>query len=563
MKITKKTPIGISDFKEIINENCYFVDKSLLIKEVIKGSKIILYPRPRRFGKTMNLSMLRYFYDNSEDNAHLFENLAISQEQSIMQKQGKHPVIFITFKDVKSDNLAHCMESIYDLIAKVFDDLKYVLEDKKISDFHINFYNRIVTKTGSQLDFENSLKYMCEYLYHSHKMNPVILIDEYDMPIHSAYVYGYYDKLIIFIRNLLSACLKDNNYLEKAVMTGILRVAKESIFSGLNNLDVCSILQSYSSDKFGFTEKEVEKCLADYDLSDRLPEIKEWYDGYNFYGFEIYNPWSILNFLNRKTISPYWVNTSGNEMIKNLLQVAKSGVKKDLEILVENGSISRVIQDNIVYADVDQSDDALWNFLLMSGYLRYDNLQQEGLYWMAELSIPNKEVQYLFEYEVIKSWFNKTQNDVKLECILDYLTKGDLNLFKYNFIQFCQNSFSYFDVSGKESEKFYHAFVLGMIISLKNSYTIKSNRESGFGRYDIMMIPMDKSQRAIIFEFKKVNHFADEDFALALQDAKTQIIEKKYASELLALGISNIINVVAVFDKKEVKVEWFAALQDV
>jgi len=560
MKITKKTPIGISDFKEIINENCYFVDKSLLIKEVIKGSKIILYPRPRRFGKTMNLSMLRYFYDNSEDNAHLFENLAISQEQSIMQKQGKHPVIFITFKDVKSDNFENCFSSIKKIIKQEFERHMYLMD--KLNYFQKRYYEKILLETADYSDYEIAFKNLCMYLHEYHKANPVILIDEYDMPIHSAYVYGYYDKLIIFIRNLLSACLKDNNNLEKAVMTGILRVAKESIFSGLNNLDVCSILQSYSSDKFGFTEKEVEKCLADYDLSDRLPEIKEWYDGYNFYGFAIYNPWSILNFLNRKTISPYWVNTSGNEMIKNLLQVAKSGVKKDLEILVENGSISRVIQDNIVYADVDQSDDALWNFLLMSGYLRYDNLQQEGLYWMAELSIPNKEVQYLFEYEVIKSWFNKTQNDVKLESILDYLTKGDLNLFKYNFIQFCQNSFSYFDVSGKESEKYYHAFVLGMIISLKNSYTIKSNRESGFGRYDIMMIPMDKSQRAIIFEFKKVNHFADEDFTLALQDAKTQIIEKQYASELLALGISNIINVVAVFDKKEVKVEWFAAFDN-
>ena len=556
----KKISIGISDFKKLRESDCYFIDKSLFIKDVVNGSEILLYPRPRRFGKTINLSMLRYFYDNSEDNSALFKDLAITKENEIMQKQGKYPVIFITFKDIKSDSYEHCISSIYDLIAKVFDEYKYIQNADFMSKFNTNFFNKIINKTGDLAEFENSFKYLCEYLYLYHKVNPVILIDEYDMPIQSAYINGFYDRLIIFIRNLLSGCLKDNSFLEKAVLTGILRVAKESIFSGLNNLDVCSILQPYSVDKFGFTEKEVEKCLSDYSLSDRLSEIKEWYDGYNFFGVEIYNPWSILSFLNKKTFSPYWVNTSGNELIKSLLQKANPDVKKDLEILIDKASVKKAVQDNIVYADINQSDNALWNFLLMSGYLRYDNLKKDEFTLLdyAELSIPNTEVLYLFLNDVIRNWFIPNSGEIQLNNILQNLTTGDLDIFRKTFTDFCLNSFSYYDVSGEQPEKFYHAFVLGLIISLRDKYIIKSNRESGYGRYDIMLIPKELNHRGIIFEFKKLDQHDKENFAEAVKAAKKQITEKKYASELQALGVNNIINVVAVFDKKEVKVEWYA-----
>ena len=553
----QKTPIGISDFKKLREEKCYFVDKSLLIKDVAEGAEVILYPRPRRFGKTINLSMLRYFYDKSEDNSALFDGLAIINEKDIMQKQGKYPVIFITFKDVKTNKFNDCMDAIKSILSSLYIEHTYLLDTDLMHSFEKNVYNQIIDKSANQAEYANSLKNLCKHLYQFHKINPVILIDEYDMPIQSAYINNFYEDLIVFIRNLLSGCLKDNTYLEKAVLTGILRVAKESIFSGLNNLDVCSILQSYSADKFGFTEKEVEQCLRDYNLNDNFNEVKDWYDGYNFFGNEIYNPWSILNFLNKKILSPYWVNTSGNDLIKTILQKANPGVKKDLEILVENGSLSREVQDNIVYADVNHNEESLWNFLLMSGYLRYDNLKQKGIYWTADIRIPNKEVQYLFEAEVVKSWFNKTHIDIKIDSILDNLTTGDLDMFKFSFTDFCLSSFSYFDVSGQQPEKFYHAFVLGMIISLRDKYSIKSNRESGYGRYDIMLIPKDKSQRGIIFEFKKVNKLADEDFSIALEDAKKQIIQKNYANELHSLGVTNIINVVAVFDKKEVKVDWF------
>ena len=555
--IHKKLPIGLSDFKKLIEQKCYFVDKSLLIKEVVEGSEVLLFPRPRRFGKTLNLSMLKYFYDNSADNASLFDDLLISKDPEVMAYQGKFPVIFLTFKDIKSNNLAHCMDSLFDLIAKLFQEHYHILKNDFMGDFDINFYNRILSKTGSLSDYENSLKYLSEYLYKYHKVNPVILIDEYDMPIQSAYINNYYEDLIIFIRNLLSGCLKDNVYLEKAVLTGILRVAKESIFSGLNNLKVCSMISKFSADKFGFTEEEVAQFLTAFDLAEKLPKVKEWYDGYNYSGIEIYNPWSILNYISEQEIRPYWVNTSGNELIKTLLLKASDLVKQDMEILVNEGCVKKQVEDNIVYADIDQNDDSLWNFLLMSGYLRYDNFVQEEEVWYADLKIPNREVKYLFESEVIKKWFSNMRGSLRLDSVLTNLTEGDLKLFKKMFIQFCQSSFSYFDVSGQESEKFYHAFVLGMIVSLRDQYTIKSNRESGYGRYDIMMIPKALNKRGIIFEFKKVDTFENEDFDTALLDAKKQINEKQYVEELRTLGVKNIACIAAVFDKKEVRVDIF------
>ncbi|HOD55584.1 MAG TPA: AAA family ATPase, partial [Candidatus Cloacimonadota bacterium] len=463
----------------------------------------------------------------------------------------------LTFKDIKSNNLAHCMDSLFDLIAKLFQEHYHILKNDFMGDFDINFYNRILSKTGSLSDYENSLKYLSEYLYKYHKVNPVILIDEYDMPIQSAYINNYYEDLIIFIRNLLSGCLKDNVYLEKAVLTGILRVAKESIFSGLNNLKVCSMISKFSADKFGFTEEEVAQFLTAFDLAEKLPKVKEWYDGYNYSGIEIYNPWSILNYISEQEIRPYWVNTSGNELIKTLLLKASDLVKQDMEILVNEGCVKKQVEDNIVYADIDQNDDSLWNFLLMSGYLRYDNFVQEEEVWYADLKIPNREVKYLFESEVIKKWFSNMRGSLRLDSVLTNLTEGDLKLFKKMFIQFCQSSFSYFDVSGQESEKFYHAFVLGMIVSLRDQYTIKSNRESGYGRYDIMMIPKALNKRGIIFEFKKVDTFENEDFDTALLDAKKQINEKQYVEELRTLGVKNIACIAAVFDKKEVRVDIF------
>lgn len=553
----KRLPIGISDFRNLILENCYFVDKSLLIKDVVEGSKIILYPRPRRFGKTLNLSMLRYFYDNSQDNRALFNELNIEKEDDIMKKQGNHPVIYITFKDVKEMKLENCMEQIKTLIAGLYIDHNYLLKSINLEKEEVEIFEKIKGRKAGITEFQNSLKNLSKYLFQYHGVNPVILIDEYDMPLHGAFVYGYYDEMVLFIRNLLSGCLKDNTFLEKAVLTGILRVAKESIFSGLNNLDVNSLIYENSGDKFGFLEDEVIAMMKDYDEEDRIKEVKGWYNGYNFGGYTIYNPWSILSYVNKKMLMPYWVNTSGNEMIKDLLGKADESVKKDLNLLIEGKSVRKPVEDNIVYKDIDRNEDVLWSFLLMSGYLRYDNLEKVGDDYFADLNIPNDEVRYLYRGEIISRWFTTKNTKHGLEKVLKSLTEGDLKEFRYMFLDFSVSCFSYFDVSGEESEKFYHAFVLGMVVSLRDSYDIKSNRESGYGRYDVMMIPKDKSKRGIIFEFKKINKIEKETIETALDNAKKQVIEKNYEAELRSAGVENIVRIAAVFEGKNIEVEVF------
>ena len=552
----KKIPIGLSDFKEIIESKYFFIDKSLLIKDIDEGSKIILYPRPRRFGKTLNLSMLKYFYDIKENNRELFNGLNIEKEET-MKKQGKYPVIFITFKDVKALNINNCMLKLKDEIRRMFNEHIYLLESDVLNESEKVMFNSILNGNADISKYENSLKNLSEYLTRYYEEKTVILIDEYDMPLHSSYAYGYYEEMVMFIRNLLSGALKDNVNIEKAVLTGILRVAKESIFSGLNNLDVNSLIHKNSGDKFGFLEKEVEEIMKNYKIEEKINEVKNWYNGYNFGGFTIYNPWSILNYIDERKLRPYWVNTSGNELIKDLLGKADEYVKQDLNELIEGKSIRKKVEDNIVYSDIEKSEEVLWSFLLMSGYLRYDDYEKDGDFYYAKLRVPNEEVMYLYRADIISKWFSTKHTKYNLERVLKSLAKGNINEFRKLFIEFGMSCFSYFDVSGEEPEKFYHAFVLGMIVGLKEEYTIKSNRESGLGRYDIMLIPKNKKERGIIFEFKKVNKYAKETMEKAIESAKKQIIEKQYESEMKELEIENIIKIAVVFEGKNIEMEIF------
>ena len=552
----KRLPIGLSDFKTMIEENRYFIDKTLLIKEAAEGSEIILYPRPRRFGKTLNLSMIKYFYDIRENNRHLFNGLKIEEEESVMKKQGKHPVIYITFKDIKALNYNDCMLKIKEEIRRLYNEHIYLLKSEKLNENEKEFYNSILNETANVSKYENSFKNLIEYLYRYYESKVVLLIDEYDMTIQGAYSYGYYDELILFIKNLLSGGLKDNIYLEKAVLTGILRVAKESIFSGLNNIRVASIISEYSADKFGFTEEEVVDLMKYYGEEDNIEEVKSWYNGYNFGGNTIYNPWSILNYADEKILMPYWVNTSGNDMIRELFAHGNSDVKKDLEKLIAGESLNKRVDDNIVYGEINE-ENTLWSFLLMSGYLKYENLKVVNRIAYADLRIPNEEVIYLYENQIIENWFQKSRAKHGLERVLKNLTSGDIDEFRYMFMEFSMSSFSYFDVSGEEPESFYHAFVLGMMVGLRDEYIIKSNKESGMGRYDILLIPRDKSRRGIIFEFKKVNKFEKESMETAMEKAKKQIIDRKYESELKETGIKEIVRLAAVFEGKNVEIESF------
>ncbi|SHK17978.1 AAA family ATPase [Tepidibacter formicigenes] len=553
----RKIPIGISDFKKLISENYYYVDKSLFIKEIIDdGSEVILLPRPRRFGKTLNMSMLKYFFEKSdEDNRYLFEKLKVNNYEEIMDMQGKYPVIYITFKDVKYSNWEDCNKAVKSVISDAYEKHEYLLKSDFLDERQKKYFNDILNKNVNTVELSESLKTLSKYLTKYHKQKTVILIDEYDVPIQSGYLNDYYDKIIEFMRIFLSAAFKDNEYLQKGVLTGILRVAKESIFSGLNNLKVCTILKNHYSDKFGFLEDEVKEMLKYYNIESEMDEVRKWYNGYIFGENVIYNPWSILNYVDNyeRGYRPYWVNTSSNDLVKMILTKAGEFVKIELEDLIKGKEIIKPVNEDIVMKDIDKSSENVWSFLLFSGYLKVVNEEFKRGKTYCNLKIPNAEVAYLYE-EIIMSWFDESINNDKFNIMLKSLVNGDIKIFSKILKEFVLSSVSYFDIGGNESEKVYHAFVLGMLIALCDDYEVKSNRESGYGRYDVALIPKDKSKIGIIIEFKKVDKDDKENLEIAAQNAINQIKDKKYKQDLLDRGIKNIIELGIAFEGKDVLV---------
>ncbi len=563
---TKKLPVGISDFREIVTGDYCYVDKTLFIKEVLdKGDKILLLPRPRRFGKTLNLSMLKYFYDccpptetGAENNAgNLFASLAISKAgDQYMEKVGQSPVIFLSFKDIKVLDWETSLDNLKQLIQAHYLEHKYLLESKKLEPEEKDYFKKIIDLTGSTGDYGNSLRKLLIFLNRYYQKKVVILIDEYDAPIHAGFNYGYYDQIINFMRNFLSGGLKDaDQYLEKSVITGIMRVAKESIFSGLNNPGVYTLLAEEFSDKFGFTEKEVENLLTEFQLTERYEEVRKWYNGYRFGETVIYNPWSIINFLGSKAkeIKPYWINTSDNKIVETLLSDGGKELKEELELLIQGESIEKVIEENIVFKDIPHREDLLWSFLLMGGYLKYTakrrNQSTGEMFYM--LTLPNQEVRTVYA-GIIKSFFESKIQNKQLSIMLKALTDGEIDVFEEIFAQFVLNAMSVFDVGGGDPEKVYHAFVMGLLLWLVPGYEVKSNRESGYGRYDIMLIPADSSGLGYVIEFKKVRK--KETMETALESALKQIEEKKYETELIQRGIHRIKKLAIVFSGKEVVV---------
>ncbi|MVX62366.1 AAA family ATPase [Clostridium chromiireducens] len=554
----KSIQIGTSDFKELINGNNYFVDKSLLIKEFIEnGAKIILAPRPRRFGKTLNLSMLRYFFDIriKNETKGLFKGLKIENEKEIMKLQGEYPIIFITFKNQKHISFEDFQDGIRVLLSNLYREHEYLLESDKLSEFDKNDFKEIILRKASIGVLSNGISNLMVYMNKHHGKKVMLFIDEYDVPIQEAYLRGYYDGMITLIRNLLTAALKDNEYVEKSLITGILRIAKESIFSGLNNLQVNTILGFKFNNKFGFTEEELKELLQYYDLDDKSEEIRKWYNGYVFGEEIIYNPWSVLNYIdnNKAGFMPYWINSSSNDLIKRLLLKGDNNMKLELEELIEGNSINKEIDDSIVMAEVEDSNENIWSFLLMSGYLKAVRTENIEGVLNCELKIPNKEV-LIFYRNLIKKWFLETLTNQKYQLMLNTLIAGNIKIFAGLFKEFVINNLSYFDISGKEPERVYHAFVLGMLVSLSNKYEVKSNKESGYGRYDVMIIPKDISRTGIIIEFKKIDYFLDDTIEEATEEALKQIEEKKYDQELLQKDIRNIIKIAIVFKGKEIKV---------
>lgn len=585
----KKIPIGISNFKKLIKENYYFVDKSLLIQEFIEGgAAIVLTPRPRRFGKTLNMSMIRYFFDINmkeeknivtgeiEYSRDLFRGLKIEKEE-VMKMQGQFPVINISFNTAKFDNFKDTMSRIKSLMSEIYLEHKYLLESDTLENIEKEEYESIINKTGDRELVATALGNLAKYLYKYFSREVIVLIDEYDVPIQEGYInkgnpthihslgtfeepntrfgLSQHDEIVSFERIMFTHVLKDNNYVKKALVTGILRVAKESIFSGLNNLEVNTILGNKYSNKFGFTQEEVDELLTYYNLEEKNIEVREWYNGYIFGKNVIYNPWSVLNYSNESEegFIPYWINSSANDLIKRLLLKGDQKIKMELEELIAGKSITKAIDENIVMGEVEDSNENLWSFLLLSGYLKTTKKETIRGKRVCELKIPNEEVHIFFE-NIIEKWFLESMTSEKYQELLRTLTIGDIKSFGALFKGFVINNISYFDVSGKEPENVYHAFVLGMLVSLADTYEVKSNKESGYGRYDVMIIPKDTSKIGIVIEFKKINEFLDDTIEEATEEALKQIEDKKYEHELISRGIKNIIKLAIVFKNKEVKI---------
>jgi hypothetical protein len=548
-------PIGISDFKELRENHFYFVDKTHFIREMIEAAaKVVLLPRPRRFGKTLNLSMLRYFFESGRpQNRDLFRGLAIERDACFQTHQGRYPVLFMTFKDIKEPSWEMCRIKLFHTIGKICRDHQDAFARDGAGDPALRWFQRITTGEAHQAEYEDCLRYVSESL-HERTGNPiVILIDEYDTPLHAGYEKGYYEEITGFMRNLLSGGFKDNPHLYKGVLTGVLRVAKESIFSGLNNLGVYSILVEEFSDAFGFTDEEVHGLLSDYGISERYDETARWYDGYRFGGKVIYNPWSLVNYVNSKskTPAPYWLNTGDTAFIDRLATRGGKEIREEIGRLLEGGVIERPVYETIVLRDLDLRDDLLWSLLLFCGYLKpMGGPVFRNIY---PLSIPNREVRLAYEEMVIR-WFSEK---IESNCLLDMLqalSGGDMDLFERLLRKIVEQVMSYHDFSG-EPEKVYHALVLGMLIWMSGKYDIRSNRESGYGRYDILLKPKDRGGTGIIMEFKLVDKPDENAHEQVLTNALKQIEDRGYQTELTAGGVTDILKIAVAFRGKSLWVK--------
>ncbi len=550
----KNISVGISDFKKLIENNFYFADKSLFIKEVIDAkADVTLIPRPRRFGKTLNISMLRYFFEKNlaaaSSNRYLFTDLAIEQQPACMAHQGQYPVIWLTFKDMKTSTWELCYRGVQEIVASEFSRHRYLLTSDALDPVQKRNFAAILDNRADEMLYRRALLNLSDYLAKHHQKRAIILIDEYDTPIHAAFVHDYYNRAIEFFRDFLGGGLKDNSHLEFSVVTGILRVAKESIFSGLNNLEVRTFLQDDYSDKFGFVEHEVAAILNYFGLSNSIDDVRRWYDGYQSGPHKVYNPWSIINLIkNKGLMQPYWVNTSDNLLVHNLARGNAERIESDLNILLGGGVVTKQINEGIIFQHVSYDMDAFWNFLLFNGYLTFENYRTDEMGSFAELKIPNVEVASLYRSMVL-GWFRAQAIKQDYQKMLDALAEGNVAEFKRVFELFSCEALSVFDISKKEPEKFYHILTLGMFAALIKTHEVRSNRESGIGRYDVMIIPKDHSRFGIIIEFKRVE--GKETLLTAAKKALKQIEDKKYEVELRGRGLTKIIKLGIAFKRKE------------
>ena len=472
-----RLPIGISDFKELINNEYLLIDKSLFIKDIMNdGAKIILITRPRRFGKTLNLSMLYHFLqENDPQHDNLFANLAIAADQAFCQKhQHQYPVIFLTFKDVKQANFDNAYAHIIEIISSLYKEHRYLLDGDLLYDDEKEIFNTIIQEKAKRSHIENALKTLSKYLTRKFKKEPIVLIDEYDTPIQEAYLSNYYQDMIKLMRSILGQSLKDNPYISKAVLTGITRVSQESLFSGLNNIEVYSLLRENYGQYFGFTEQEVEILMAQTQCGTPIADIKEWYNGYQIGKHILYNPWSIIGCLkNNGKIGPYWINTSSNDLIKLLLTKATPIVKQQFDDLLQGHSIEQPLSDNLVFNDIEKKEEALWILLLYAGYLKVVSSELCEARLMTQLAIPNKEVRFVYD-DIVRGWFSEAISFKSYDTFIRSLIQGDMETFKKYISAYIMQSGSYFDFNKDTPEQVFHAFMLGIVMGLRNHYVIQS-----------------------------------------------------------------------------------------
>ena len=542
MRDKKPLPIGIDDFKTIIEEDYYYADKTEMIEKLLDdGAGVTLFTRPRRFGKTLNMSMLNYFFNlkNREENRKLFENLHISKSK-YMNQQGEYPVIYLSFKDIKALNWEKCYFMTKRLITYLYNEFEFLrekLNKKDLSDFDRVWLDE------KDADWENSLKNLLRYLYEYYNKKVVVLIDEYDTPIVSGYNNGYKKEVLDLYRSLYSTVLKSNTHLQFSVMTGILRIAKEGIFSGLNNLQVYNIFEEKFSEYYGLTEEEVLEGLKYYDLKYEINDVKDWYDGYQFGNTEVYNPWSIINFLKNGKLKPYWQGTAGNETINELLDRGNKELLDNLEKIFRKETVYQKISDFTEFtADINE----IWELFLYSGYLTTSGEQKNKEH---PLRIPNREIMEFFEDRFIDRF---TGNYQKFSDTIRYLRAGNIEKFGEVLQNEVISSLSYFDTD--KDEKYYKVFLIGIFVALMNDYVRLSERESGHGRADLILEPKKKENPGYIFEFKVAG--SEEELESYAEEGFEQIEEKKYDIELINRGVNEIIYIGLAFYKKKLKMKY-------
>ena len=542
----KRLAIGLSDFKHLIEEDFYYFDKTKFIEEVIKdGSQVKLFARPRRFGKTLNMSMLKYFFDieNKEENKEIFKNLYIEKTEAF-KEQGQYPVIFLSLKDLKALTWEQMEKAIKSAISGLFSEYKYLLND--LDKFDTLAFENILLKNTELEDLKEALKFLTRILYEKYNKKVVVLIDEYDSPLVSAYINGYYEKAKDFFKTFYSTVLKDNSYLQIGVLTGIIRVIKAGIFSDLNNLSTYTILSDVYTDSYGLTEEEVEKSLKYYGIEQEISNVKDWYDGYKFGDSEVYNPWSILNFLRFKELRAYWVDTSGNDLINDVLKKITKNTIEALERLFNGEGLKQNISGT---SDLSKllSEDELWELMLFSGYLTVEEKIDHKNY---VLRLPNKEIKELFRDTFLEKYFGRGS---KLLYLMEALTENRIDEYEERLQEILLTSVSYNDTK-KGNEAFYHGLIMGMGLYLEGEYITKSNIESGLGRYDFVIEPKNKTKRAFIMEFKATDSI--ENLEEISKEALRQIENKKYDVSLKQNGVKDITYMGIAFCGKQIKISY-------